>query len=349
MTSHASVQSGSQPKSTQRHDDIDDGTRMTFGDHLEELRRSIIKALLGVVVAAAVCLIFGKEILSAICAPLWRVQLANGLPPQLQVLSPTAAFTAYLKIALLAGLIVAMPWVFQQIWNFISSGLYAHERRFAKLFFIPGSLLFALGVAFVYFVVLPVVLQFFISFNKSFEATDLTPGALQRLLLTNPVEPEEAVAAPSLIQLPVVAQDPKDAKPGDAWINESTRTLMIRTRTGLLSTPLHVGSMPSPVQSQFAIDFYISFVLMLCLGFGVAFETPIAVFFLARTGIVPIGMMQRARRYVILGCIMFGAVLTPPDVISQMLLAGPMYGLFEIGLFVARVAERRAAVHAAGP
>ena len=84
---------------------------MSFGDHLEELRSCLVRALLGVVAATIFALIFGKEILNFICLPLLIVQYVNKLPPQLQVLAPAAGFTAYLKIGLLSGLILAMPWV----------------------------------------------------------------------------------------------------------------------------------------------------------------------------------------------------------------------------------------------
>ena len=101
------------------------------------------------------------------------------------------------------------------------------------------------------------------------------------------------------------------------------------------------GTTSDPMQSQFAVDFYISFVLMLALAFGIAFETPVVVFFLAWSGIVPTATMVRSRRYILLGTVIASALLTPPDIISQMLLAGPMYLLFELGVLVARFAERK--------
>jgi sec-independent protein translocase protein TatC len=95
------------------------------------------------------------------------------------------------------------------------------------------------------------------------------------------------------------------------------------------------------MHSQFALDFYISFVLTLALAFGIAFETPIVVFFLSWTKLVPTAKMAAGRRYVLLAVVVTAAILTPPDVISQLLLAGPMYLLFELGLVIARIIERR--------
>lgn len=322
--------------------------RMSFGDHLEELRTTLVRALIGVTVGVVVSLIFGKEILEIICAPLLFIQYHNGLAPNLQVLAPTAAFTAYLKVGFLSGLIITMPWVLYQVWIFVASGLYGHERRFVRLL-VPTSLgLFVLGVLFLYFIVLPIVLQFFISFNKTFSTPDLTPTFVHRLLLPDrkPEAPAEEVIEHN--QFPILLRKPADPKTGDVWVNRTTRRLVVQTDSGLLSVPLVTGASPTTMQSQFAIDFYVSFVLMLALAFGIAFETPVVVFFLARTGIIPTSAMIRGRRYVLLGTVMAAALLTPPDIISQLLLAGPMYLLFEVGLRVARLAERKPAARSSG-
>jgi sec-independent protein translocase protein TatC len=95
------------------------------------------------------------------------------------------------------------------------------------------------------------------------------------------------------------------------------------------------------VRSEFALQFYISFVLGLALAFGIAFELPVAVVFLALTRIVPARGMAKARRYAIFGIFVATALLTPPDIISQILLAVPMIALFEGGLLAARIIERR--------
>ncbi len=315
--------------------------RMSIGDHLDELRSCVVRALFGVALGTVVGFVFGKEILGMICRPLMVVQFANGLQPSAQVLSPSTAFLAYLKIGFLSGLILAGSWVLYQIWRFVASGLYGKEQRFVKSV-IPGAVfLFALGVAFLYFIVLPIVLNFFIVFNKNFELPSLAPSAFQRLLL--PDEAEKPVQGPEVetLALPLLTENPKEPPPGRAWINTTTRRLVVSTPDGLLSSPMEVGAKASTLQSNFALDFYISFVLMLALAFGIAFETPIIVYFLAMSGIVSTAEMAKARRYVLFGMVVASAILTPPDVISQLLLAGPMYLLFEIGLILARLREKK--------
>ena len=270
------------------------------------------------------------------------VQYANGLVPRVQVLAPTAGFIAYLKIGFLSGLILTMPWVIYQIWRFVASGMYPRERRFVMLLIPASTGLFVAGVAFLYMIVLPTVLNFFISFNNQFDTPDLTPGVFQGFLLPDPPSVSDAGNEGRGIVLPILGGDPKDAVAGEAWINGSTRRLVVQTDSGVLSVPLDEGPAAPAMQSQFALDFYISFVLMLALAFGIAFETPIVVFFLAWAGLVSPAKMAAGRRYVLLGMVIIAAVLTPPDVISQILLAGPMYILFEAGLLVARVVKRRA-------
>jgi Sec-independent protein secretion pathway component TatC len=316
---------------------------MSFGDHLEELRSAVIRALLGVAVATVAALACGNTVLEIVFRPLWLVQHANGLQPKLQSLAPSDAFAAYLKMAVMAALIVSMPWALYQAWSFVAAGLYSYEKRFAKRLTFASTGLFVAGVFFLYFIVLPIVLQFFISFNRAFKAGAIAPAGLERLLLGGeddvPAMPEES----ALTQIPVFSGDPSEARPGDAWIDSATSRLVIKRADGYWSVPLEPGAVAPAVDSQFAVPAYISFVLMLALAFGIAFETPIVVCFLAWSGLVTTAAMARGRRHVILGIVVLAAILTPPDVVSQCLLALPMYFLFEAGIRVARVIERRKA------
>ncbi|MGB0716006.1 MAG: twin-arginine translocase subunit TatC [Phycisphaerae bacterium] len=315
-------------------------TLMSFGDHLEELRSSVIQALVGVAICAGVCLFFGLQILKIICKPLLAVQAANGLQPTIQALSPTAGFIAYIKIGILSGLILAMPWVIYQVWRFVVTGLYPSERRFFKWLVGPSALLFTLGVMFMYFIVLPIVLQFFISFNASFGTTNVDPNFFQSLLIGGE-EPVELSTEGEMPHVQLLDSSPENPQPGSFWIDTQRRRLMVRTAKETWSVALQTSPSSPVMQSQFAIDFYISFVLMLSLAFGLAFETPLVVFFLTRAGIVTTDQMAGARRFVVLGVVCVAAMLTPPDVISQLLLAVPMYVLFEAGLYASKLSERR--------
>jgi len=95
------------------------------------------------------------------------------------------------------------------------------------------------------------------------------------------------------------------------------------------------------VRSQFTFQHYISFVSHLMLVFGIAFQTPIAIFFLNMTGLVSIEALRRSRKYVFVGVFVVGAMATPPDVISQVTLALPLYLLFELGILLSYFSRRR--------
>ncbi len=319
-------------------------SRMSFGDHLDELRSCMIRALVGFALACTVTLTFGRDILQLVLKPLQEAQFANGLEPSVLVLSPSAGFLAYIKIGFLSGLILAMPWMLYQIWSFVASGLYKHEQKFVRILIPASTALFVLGVLFLYWAVLPIVLQFFIKFNQAFVPPQFTPAVAQAPV--DPINPDNEPPATSDLaaqdqQFRILDKDPLTPKPGEIWINTTTRRLMVKLDDEVLSTPLELGTTASSMQSQFAIDFYISFVLLLALGFGVAFETPIVVFFLAWTGLVPLTSLTKARRFVIMGMVILAALLTPPDVVSQVMLAGPMYLLYELGILTARIVLKR--------
>ncbi|MFQ5491030.1 MAG: twin-arginine translocase subunit TatC [Phycisphaerae bacterium] len=320
-----------------------DAVRMSFGDHLEELRARMILGLVGLALAMTVSLIFADDILAFLYRPLLVVQDAHGLRTALLALAPPDAFVAYLKMGLLSGLVMAMPWLVYQGWLFVAAGLYRHERRFVKLFGPVSAGLFAVGVAFLYYVVLPIVLNFLVTFNMGMKLPSLERHGISRVLFgKNPAADAGSVgrvAAGDLPVVPVVEKAPVNAPNGAMWIDAGRRRLFFKSNDDVLSAPLERGQGAGVVRSEFGLSDYVSFVLSLALAFGIAFELPVAVVFLAMTGIVSTETLGKGRRYVVLVIFILSALLTPPDVISQVLLAVPMIGLFEGGLIAARMVE----------
>lgn len=135
-------------------DDDDDGMlRMSFMEHLEELRVRLIRALGGIAVAFAVCIFFADKIWDAVRQPAANALKQLGFPGELAQITPTEAFSIiWIKLPVLAALFVAAPWVLYQVWAFISPGLYKKERRLAAPFIITTAGLFILGGCFAYFV-----------------------------------------------------------------------------------------------------------------------------------------------------------------------------------------------------
>lgn len=230
-------------------------TTMSLGDHLEELRRRLIYALAGLGIGTIICMIFGTRLVRFLLEPYQRLVPDDPL----NFLGIPDAFVIYMKVSLIAGLIISSPWVFYHLWMFVSAGLYKHERRFVKIAVPFSAGLFIIGALFFFFVVAPLSLGFFLKFGTIL-------GGEQ------------------------------------AW----------------------------------TFDKYISFITMLMLVFGLGFQTPLAIFVLQRIGIVSISKLRQIRKYIFLVMFIIAAIATPPDIISQVTLALPLYLLYELGILLCR-------------
>ena len=143
----------------------DEGGKMSFLDHLDELRRRIIYSVVAVLVGLGISLFFVNELFEFIFRPM------QALLPAGQTLiytDPSEAFFLQIKIALMAGLIVASPVVFAQVWLFIAPGLYAHEKKLAIPFIVMSTFFFVAGAAFSHYMVFPIVWRFFVGFTNEF-------------------------------------------------------------------------------------------------------------------------------------------------------------------------------------
>src|SRR5207237_7122891 len=131
--------------------------QMSFLDHLEELRRRIIHSLIAVGIALGVCWTFADALFRAVSRPIKQAGISS-----LTVFTPTEGFNLELKLALMAAIFLASPFVLGQVWLFIAPGLYKHERKYALPFIFSSSLLFVLGGLFGFFFAFPFALHFFI-------------------------------------------------------------------------------------------------------------------------------------------------------------------------------------------
>lgn len=227
--------------------------------HLLELRNRLLRAALAVAVLAVPCIVFSDAIFTFVARP-----LMDKLPQGASMIATNviAPFMTPFKLALVAAIFLAMPYVLYQIWAFVAPGLYRREKRFAMPLLISSIVLFYCGVAFAYYVVFPVIFAFFSS---------TTPDGV--LMMTD-------------------------------------------------------------------ISQYMDFVLLLFFAFGLAFEIPVATVLLVLTGLVKVDTLSRNRGYVLLGIFIVAALITPPDAISQSIMAVPMYLLYEGGIVMSRLLER---------
>ena len=159
MTAAAPAPTPTTPSETPERD-----VRMTIWEHLEELRKRIIKAAIGVLAGTVVAWVFRVQLLAWLIIPYQKTWLTRfNKPLQLQTLAPADAFLGYLELSLMAGVIGSVPIIFYQLWAFISPGLYKKEKRLIVPFVFFSSLLFLSGVAFAYYVAFPFTFNYFLS------------------------------------------------------------------------------------------------------------------------------------------------------------------------------------------
>lgn len=160
--------SSTTPPSEDEDDEEDDGMlRMSFLEHLEELRKRIISALLGLGVAFGLALIFADQMWKAVSEPAKAALISLGYPGTLKQLSPMDAFQViYMKLPLLAAIFLSSPWVLWQVWSFVAPGLYKKERRFAGPVIISTAGLFVMGGMFAYFVAFRFGLEFLLGIGR---------------------------------------------------------------------------------------------------------------------------------------------------------------------------------------
>ena len=324
-----------------------DEVRMSLGEHLEELRRVIARSLIALVVACLVCIWPAKYLLELIARPVVLALRRHGQPDSFLATGPVESLLVYIKVVLIFGLVIAAPYIIYQLWSFVGAGLYRHERRWVHKL-VPTSVgLFLAGVVFMYLFALLLSLNFLVGFSGWLPLPQPTPNIIERTLLN--ISPVEVPASQPTIEsapvVPLMEADPPNPPVGVIWVNETEQKLKVRWSHETYSIQLLRDDQRAMVTTHFRIGEYLSFVLILMIAFGLAFQMPLVVFFLARSGIVPVETFRKYRKIVILVVIFIAGLLAPPDLFSHLMLSGPMILLFELGLLLA---ARKAKAQPAG-
>ena len=147
--------------------------RMSFFDHLAELRKRIINSLIAIALGAGAGVAISQKVIQIINAPMTAALAKNGLNASLYTRAPTEIVGLWINTGLYIGIVVAMPYVLYQVWLFVAPGLYKHERKAVTAFIFFGTLLFLCGAAFAYFIMLPQMLDFLVHFTKEFSIQPL--------------------------------------------------------------------------------------------------------------------------------------------------------------------------------
>jgi sec-independent protein translocase protein TatC len=239
-------------------------------DHLIELRSRLIRSLIAFFLAFIVCFSFAEQIYAILIHPLQQAFEATGQQGRRMIFTaPQEAFFTYMKLGMFGAICIAFPFMATQIWGFIAPGLYRHEKKAFWPFLVATPVMFGLGAAFVYFLMLPYAIQFFLSYE--------TPG-------------------------------------GDGTL---------------------------AIQLEARVSEYLGLVTTLIFAFGFCFELPVLLVLLGSVGIVSSQALRSARRYAIVGVTVLAAVVTPPDVFSQVSLIAPLVLLYEVAVWIVWAMERR--------
>ena len=321
-----------------------DKARMSFGDHLEELRKRVIWSLVGLAAASVFCFHFGGDIIGILTAPYIAAMENLGFDPRMVQLDPTEAFMEYFKVSMKFGIVLATPWILYQMWKFIAAGLYPAEKRWVRLFAPTSIVLFVTGATFMVVIVLSGLITFLINMSTWFPLPDEN-NMLYHFLSKN-AHSQVATSQPAALPLlvPILDHDPPSPADGQVWFNPNRQTLNVWYDNDTYAARMEKLSTKQLVQPLMSIAQYLGFVVNLGLAFGLGFQIPIVVVFLILLRIISAAQMSAARKYVILGIAILAAILTPsPDAGTMMMLAVPMQLLFEIGLFIGWRVERRQA------
>lgn len=293
---------------------------MSIGDHFEDLRKRVLLSIIPPLPLAIFFFLIADPIVRWFLVPLYSVLEKHGLPTQVQVLSPPEFLIAEMKIALGAAVLVAGPWILYQIWKFVSPGLHAQERRFVY-FLIPFSTLLGfVGLALMYYIMLPIILNFMVTMAGNVEMNDTSIAVSESM---------------SSIVFPIVETNPEAAAAGDAWIKMPEGVLTVAVPSNdvdvlkTLNIPMNHGSL---ISQQFQLSSYLSFVIMLMFAIAVAFQLPMVMLLLGWLGVVTPQWLRAHRKYALFVLAIVSALITPQDAISMVMMLIPLYLLYELGI-----------------
>jgi sec-independent protein translocase protein TatC len=318
---------------------------MPLGEHIEELRKHLIKSLLGTLIAAVATFAFGFHIIAWLAQPLLQAQDILDFPPQFIQTDPTVGFSSvYLPVCLISAAIIASPWILWQTWQFVVTGLYEHEKRAVHILAPFSTLMTVLGVLFTYYILLPVSLTFFLNFATLYPSIELTdPNPVTSLVISPYLDeqddrfPEDFVFDTTPMRLPILEAQPDPLEEGMLWMDpEGTAKVVVDGRVRILTQRSSRLINPLPQMGQ-----YVKFAAFMMLGIVIAFQLPVVMLVIGWTRLFDPYALGKMRKYAFFGSFIAGAILTPTDVFSMLVLALPLYLLFEFGLLLMRWTYRK--------
>lgn len=286
----ATKSAGKQP------DPIDDSSAPLI-EHLAELRTRLIWSVLALVVAMIVCWFVWNPIFDFLTKPICHALEKRDQTCGLILLKLQEGFFVAMRIAFFGGFVLSFPVVGYQLWRFVAPGLYRSEKSALLPFLVASPVMFMIGAAFAYYVILPWAFDFFLGFQQG------------PLML-----PDDPAAAAVPATAPATQDD---------WAG---------------------------IVFQGSVEEYLTLTTKFILAFGLSFQLPVALTLMGKAGLVSAEGLGSVRRYAVVAILVLAAMVTPPDVISQVVLFAVIYGLYEISIQLVKRIERKreAALRAEG-
>ncbi len=249
-------------------------------EHLAELRNRLIKSAVAFIIGMIICFLVWNPIFNFLTDPICGALDDRGQDCGLILIKLQEGFFVAIRISLLGGFVLAFPYIATQLWRFVAPGLYKTEKNAFLPFLLASPIMFAIGAAFAFYVVIPLAFNFFLGFQQIGAAGGVTPDGAENLATAG-------------------------------------------------------------ITFQGSVAEYLALTTKFILAFGLCFQLPVLLTLMGKAGLVSSEGLGNVRKYAVVAILCLAAIVTPPDVITQVILFVVVYGLYEISIWLVRRVERK--------
>ncbi|MYE37617.1 MAG: twin-arginine translocase subunit TatC [Rhodobacteraceae bacterium] len=286
-----------------------ESTKAPLIEHLTELRKRLIHCVLAFLVCMVISFAFWEPIFTFLTDPICNALLTRGQECNLILIKLQEGFFVAVRISFMGGFILSFPFLGFQLWRFVAPGLYKNEKSAFLPFMIASPFMFLLGASFAFFIVIPLAFNFFLSFQQ-----------------------ESTLTAPAPTEI-VISEDLETEADQQLSTENGTEVDILADGREIIAD---VG-----VTFQGSVAEYLSLTIKFILAFGVCFQLPVLLTLMGKAGLVTGKGLAGFRKYAVVCILVLAAVVTPPDVITQVILFTAVYGLYEISIWLVKRVEKK--------